>query len=167
MKTAILIAAAFGVVSLAGAAWADEASEAQLQSQLAAAQAELAQYKDALGKANAAIAQANADREQAKASQTAAAQSLEYCQAKNVYLIALGGQILDRYKKVNLGTVMGVREPFTGLMRVRLENAQQEYEDKVRAGRFDPRLDRPVAAAGGQAPAPEAAQTPAPTPPGG
>lgn len=153
MSRIFLLVPAAALLLWAGAAFADAASEAQLKDQLAQAQAELARYKDGFERANAALAQAGAERQKAAADQVYAGKQLEYCQAKNVYLIGLGEQILTEAARKR-----PIPEPFTQLMRVKLENQQQEYEDKIRAGRFDPRLDRPVSQA---APA-AAAATPDP-----
>jgi len=162
MKQILILLPAAAVLAFACAAWADAASEAQLKDELAKTQAELARYKDgferanaALGQVNTQVAELNAERQKAAADKTYAGKQLEYCQAKNVYLIGVGEQILTEASKKR-----PIPDPFTQLMRVKLENQQQEYEDKIRAGRFDPRLDRPAADA-----APAAAAAPPAAPP--
>jgi len=56
---------------------------------------------------------------------------LSDCQSRNAKLFAVSGEILERYTKVNLGDVLGAREPFIGKKRVELENLAQDYEDKL------------------------------------
>jgi hypothetical protein len=63
------------------------------------------------------------------------------CQAKNARLVAFADALLDDYSKMSLGRVLGSREPFLGLERVKLENLIQDREDAIRANRCNQRLD--------------------------
>ncbi|MFZ4694927.1 MAG: phage major capsid protein [Verrucomicrobiia bacterium] len=52
-------------------------------------------------------------------------------EAKNNELIKLANEILTRYEKFGIGEALTAKEPFTGLMRVKLQNLVQDYSDKV------------------------------------
>jgi chromosome segregation ATPase len=56
--------------------------------------------------------------------------------AKNAEMFKLGNEILTRYEKFGLGTAITAREPFTGLMRVKLQNLVQDYSDKLNEQRI-------------------------------
>jgi chromosome segregation ATPase len=53
------------------------------------------------------------------------------CEAKNTKLYGVGKSIIDWLNKAGPGTALAAREPFLGLKRVELENAAQDYEDKL------------------------------------
>ena len=55
---------------------------------------------------------------------------------RNAELMALGREILARYRSKGLGDVVIGSEPFVQASRVRLENLVQDYEDKLRAAGF-------------------------------
>lgn len=55
---------------------------------------------------------------------------------RNAELLALGREILARYRSKGLGDVVIGSEPFVQASRVRLENLVQDYEDKLRAAGF-------------------------------
>lgn len=55
---------------------------------------------------------------------------------RNAELLALGREILARYRSKGLGDVVIGSEPFVQASRVRLENLAQDYEDKLRASGF-------------------------------
>jgi septal ring factor EnvC (AmiA/AmiB activator) len=57
---------------------------------------------------------------------------------KNAEMFKVGKEILARYEKFGLGTAITAREPFTGAMRVKLENLVQDYSDKLDAQRIKP-----------------------------
>jgi hypothetical protein len=63
------------------------------------------------------------------------------CQAKNARLVAFAEALLDDYSKMSLGRVLGSREPFLGMERVKLENLIQDREDTIRANRCNQRID--------------------------
>lgn len=129
--------------SLAGAK-----GEAETLKQTAAqAQTELQSLKQQLDQTQTALRGVQAQNEEMRATLVSTNSTLQACEAKNVQLIGLGNEVLDRYKKVGLGTAMAAKEPFTGLRRVQLQNLAQGYEDRLRAGRYDPRRDKAPPAA--------------------
>ncbi len=79
---------------------------------------------------------------------------------KNIELYQLGTEILTRYKNFGLGRALLAREPFTGLAKVKLETAIQDYADKLMDQKIKPEGSK-AAEAAKQAPAPA---TPAPAP---
>ena len=68
-------------------------------------------------------------------------------QRKNLEMYRIGMEVLGRYEKFGLGTALTAREPFTGLMRVKLENLVQDYGDKLSDQRIKPSPSADQAAA--------------------
>jgi chromosome segregation ATPase len=60
----------------------------------------------------------------------------ESCEGKNVELLGLNHELLDRYRAKSCADALAEAEPFTGIGRVRLENLLEEYKDRVSAARF-------------------------------
>ncbi len=123
-----------------------KADSAQLIDRAAQAEAELAKTRDLYARATKAGRQLTGERDQTRS-------TLGVCVAKNDQLYKTGREILDAYAHVGFGTVMGKKEPFLGLERVKLENLAQDHRDRLDAGRFDPKLDHgpaPAAPSGGQ-----------------
>lgn len=56
----------------------------------------------------------------------------ESCEGKNVQLLELNGELLERYRVQALAGA----EPFTGITRARLENLVEEYRDRLVGARF-------------------------------
>jgi hypothetical protein len=76
-------------------------------------------------------------------SQLAAAQAqVGTCTSKNLALYKVGGEILDAYSHMSVGTMLSSRQPFAASARVRLENAAQGYGDRLYDQRYDPRAIR-------------------------
>jgi chromosome segregation ATPase len=76
----------------------------------------------------------------------AANERLTAAEEKNRRLYRVGKDLIDWLANLGFGSALAAREPFLGLKRVALENAAQDYEDKL----YEQRLQ----AAGPQAPAP-------------
>lgn len=53
------------------------------------------------------------------------------CEAKNARMYAVGKDVIDWLSNVGVVAALAAREPFLGLKRVELENAAQDYEDKL------------------------------------
>lgn len=60
----------------------------------------------------------------------------ESCESKNVQLIELNGELLERYRAKSCADALAEEEPFTGIARVRLESLVQEYRDRLARERF-------------------------------
>ena len=65
-----------------------------------------------------------------------ARQAIGTCSARNQRLYEVSQEILSAYEHVDMGTVIGARQPFAAAARVKLENAAQAYGDKLYEQRF-------------------------------
>lgn len=65
-----------------------------------------------------------------------AKQSLSVCSARNQKLYEVGQEILDAYVHMDMGSVIGARQPFAASARVKLENAAQAYGDRLYEQRY-------------------------------
>lgn len=65
-----------------------------------------------------------------------AKQSLVTCGARNQKLYEVGQEILDAYVHLDMGSVIGARQPFAASARVKLENAAQAYGDRLYEQRY-------------------------------
>ena len=52
-------------------------------------------------------------------------------EAKNARMYAVGREIIDWLSNMGFGAALAARDPFLGLKRVELENAAQDYDDKL------------------------------------
>lgn len=127
----------------------------QLKAELAAAKAEAARsrsngaqtrelegevskYKDAVAEATTSAQKAQADQTKLQADLTDAKALFGACEEKNAALLKTGNDILDSFQNFDVGDALGANEPFIRIKRVDLENAAQDYDDKLRSGKFDP-----------------------------
>jgi chromosome segregation ATPase len=99
---------------------------------------ELADTKDALAKWKASHEQLLTEAKKVEAERARLAgeaavlkRTVEDRERKNRELYRLGNEILTRYEKFGLGEALTAREPFTGIMRVKLENLVQDYQDEL------------------------------------
>lgn len=65
-----------------------------------------------------------------------AKESLVTCSARNQKLYEVGQEILDAYVHMDMGSVIGARQPFAASARVKLENAAQAYGDRLYEQRY-------------------------------
>lgn len=65
-----------------------------------------------------------------------ARQALGTCSARNQKLYEVGQEILDAYVHIDMGSVIGARQPFAASARVKLENAAQAYGDRLYEQRY-------------------------------
>ena len=65
-----------------------------------------------------------------------AKQALVTCGARNQKLYEVGQEILDAYVHLDMGSVIGARQPFAASARVKLENAAQAYGDRLYEQRY-------------------------------
>ncbi|EIP99271.1 hypothetical protein OpiT1DRAFT_03784 [Opitutaceae bacterium TAV1] len=93
--------------------------------------ADLAKWKESSEKASLLAR----DKEQARAALEIRVAQLERTvadrEARNVALVKVGNEILDRLEKFGLGDAIKAREPFIGAKRVEIQNLVQDYSDKV------------------------------------
>jgi chromosome segregation ATPase len=123
----------------------DKETIATLTTKTEEQEAALAQAKEALEKWKSAYEQTAASAQKEKAEQEKLAgealllkRRLADREAKNRELYKLSNEILARYEKFGLGDALAAREPFTGIMRVKLENLVQDYSDKIADQRIKP-----------------------------
>ncbi|MDD5350631.1 MAG: hypothetical protein PHQ12_10515 [Chthoniobacteraceae bacterium] len=118
---------------------------------------DLAKWKDSAQQA-AQTAQA---KEQARATLEIRAAELERAVAdretRNVALVKIANEILNRLEKFGLGDAIKAREPFIGAKRIEIQKLVQDYTDKILDQKYQP---------GGTTPtqAPQPAKTPQPSP---
>ncbi|AHF92544.1 hypothetical protein OPIT5_22220 [Opitutaceae bacterium TAV5] len=93
--------------------------------------ADLAKWKESSEKASLLAR----EKEQARAALEIRVAQLERTvadrEARNVALVKVGNEILDRLEKFGLGDAIKAREPFIGAKRVEIQNLVQDYSDKV------------------------------------
>lgn len=116
--------AAKGIADLKAIVLTQEEKAARLSS-------DLEKWKDAAEKA-AALAR---EKEQARSDLEIRVATLERTVAdretKNVELVKVANEIIDRLEKFGLGDALKAREPFIGAKRVEIQNLVQDYADRV------------------------------------
>ena len=90
-----------------------------------------AQQLDATAKAAEELRTRLADLDQLKGRVAA-------CDARNAKLYRVGRDVIDWLYRLGFSDALGAREPFLGLKRVELENAAQDFEDKLLEHRSTP-----------------------------
>ncbi|HTT71495.1 MAG TPA: hypothetical protein VMG32_09755 [Anaeromyxobacteraceae bacterium] len=71
------------------------------------------------------------DRAALAAEVRAVKERLSSCQAKNERMFRVGEEVIDWLAHMGMGAAIAAREPFLGLKRVELENAAQDYQDRL------------------------------------
>lgn len=77
---------------------------------------------------------------------------------RNDEMYKVASEILTRYKKYSLGEALLAKEPFTGTMRVKLQNLVQDYGDRLEAQKIKIPEGKSVAADNTSSQKPGAAQ---------
>jgi len=93
--------------------------------------ASIAKLQDVYGKTSQALSTRDADAKRLDAVVGKLRPQLQSCEAKNAQLYKIGEEVLDLYDKQDIFDLAS-REPVTKLKRVEIENAMQDYEDKMR-----------------------------------
>jgi chromosome segregation ATPase len=121
-------------------------AEAALNAQIADQSTEISKLNEALAewkKAYGQAAQMAALKESERAKMAVVVlmlhRQVDDLETKNLTLFSTANEILTRYEKFSLGEALGAKEPFTGIARVKLEEAVQDYQDKL----IDQRLMAP------------------------
>lgn len=116
-----------------------------LSSKLANTEQDLARTKDTLGKWKEGYNKAAAISVKKESERVALATKVVMLErrvasneAKNAEMFKIGNEVLDRFKGFGLGTALVAREPFTGIMRVKLQNLMQTLEEKLVAQKIRP-----------------------------
>ena len=93
--------------------------------------ASIAKLQDSYGKTSQALSSRDADAKRLDAVVARLRPQLQSCEAKNASLYKIGEEVLDLYNKEDIFDLAS-REPITKLKRVEIENAMQDYEDRMR-----------------------------------
>lgn len=118
---------------------------AGLQAKVAELNAEAKARQEALVRCEAASQQAGEAGRAAEAERARAGAALEQerasaaaCQARNARLYRVGKEVLDWLSGLGVAEALAAREPFLGFKRVELENAAQDFEDRLLEQRVAP-----------------------------
>ncbi len=106
-------------------------------------QGEVSKYKDAVTQATTTAQKAQSDQTKLQTDLANAQAMADACEAKNTALLKTGNEILDAYENFDIGDALGANETFIRIKRVEFENAAQDYDDKLRSGKFDPGKVKP------------------------
>jgi len=124
---------------------ASDKAISDLKAKVADQEKELTELKDALQKWKEGYAKAadiatakEAEREKLAGQVVLLDRKVTDRERKNAELFRIGNEILTRYERMGLGDVLGSREPFVGITRVKLENQVQDYQDKLLDQRIKP-----------------------------
>ncbi len=111
---------------------------ANTEQALSRAKETLGKWKDGYAKAAAISVKKESERAAAATKVVSLERRVADNEAKNAEMFKIANEVLDRYKGFGLGTALTAREPFTGIMRVKLQNLMQSYEDKLIAQKIRP-----------------------------
>jgi hypothetical protein len=93
--------------------------------------ASIAKLQDSYGKTSEELRSREADAKRLDAVVAKLRPQLQSCEAKNGQLYKIGEEVLDLYDKEDVFD-LAAREPITKIKRAEIENAMQDYEDKMR-----------------------------------
>lgn len=119
----------------------------QAQAAIARSQALVLQYKQAYDELLKLARTADGERQRLQADATRQQEALGRCEAQNVQLYAVGGEILRAYETLDIATLAMARQPFAAQSRVKLDEAAQQYGDALYRSKFDVRASTPAEAA--------------------
>jgi chromosome segregation ATPase len=111
---------------------ADKAALDQSQSHIQAQDQNIAKWQASYQEAADAARTRDADAKRLDALLGKSRQRVQVCEQKNAELYKLGEQALDLYDHQDFLDAIAAGEPVTKLKRVEIENAMQDYEDKMR-----------------------------------
>jgi chromosome segregation ATPase len=110
---------------------ADKAALDQAAAAQKAQGASIAKLEDTNGKTTQALQSRDADAKRLDAVVARLRPQLQRCDVKNAQLYKIGEEVLDLYDREDIFDLAS-REPITKIKRVEIENAMQDYEDKMR-----------------------------------
>jgi chromosome segregation ATPase len=96
------------------------------------------QLTGTLAQCQGAAQDATRDRDDLHGAIKSLEERLEAAEAKNARMYGVGKEIIEWLSRKGFGSALAAREPFLGLKRVQLENAAQDYEDKLLDQRIKP-----------------------------
>jgi hypothetical protein len=91
----------------------------------------LEKWKGAYAEAADVARTKDAERAKFEAEANSFKASSKACAVRNMALVKVSNEILQRYDDVTIGDILVAREPLTGIRRVEIQNMLQDYRDKV------------------------------------
>jgi chromosome segregation ATPase len=98
----------------------------------------LDKWKDAYEEAATVARTKDTERAKFESESKAYQASTKACTTKNVALVKVGRELLDRYANLSIGEMIVAREPVLALRRVEIQNLLQDYRDKVLEQKVQP-----------------------------
>lgn len=111
-----------------------------------AAEASLQRGKADMDSSAVALRTAEAERARLAKELDTAKGKVDACTARNVQMYRVGQEVIAAYENIDLGDIVGSRQPFAAKSRVKLEAAAQSFGDRLYEQRFDPRVGQASAA---------------------
>jgi chromosome segregation ATPase len=111
-----------------------------------AAEASLQRGKADMDSSAVALRTAEAERARLAKELDAAKGQVDACTARNVQMYRVGQEVIAAYESIDMGDIVGSRQPFAAKSRVKLETAAQSFGDRLYEQRFDPRAGQASAA---------------------
>jgi chromosome segregation ATPase len=121
---------------------------AAVKAQARALASEVEKYKEAANQATGTAQQAQADHDKLETALADAQKQLGICADENAKLLKVGNEILDAYQQFDVGEAIAANEPFISIHRVELENMAQDFDDRLREGKFNPNAKQPSSSVG-------------------
>ena len=119
-----------------------QAESNRLKTELDSIKARKSSVDGALSKSRESLRELQENHERTQTEKAVAEQALadhtrrlEACTVKNTKLHELNSELLQRYAKKGVVDAVVLREPFTGIKKVELENLLQDLQDKIDAQR--------------------------------
>jgi chromosome segregation ATPase len=98
----------------------------------------LEKWKAAYEEAATVARTKDAERAQAEAEANSFKASTKTCAERNIKLVQIGRELVDRLGNVHFGDILLAQEPLTGLKRVQVQNLLQDYQDKILEQKVQP-----------------------------
>lgn len=110
-----------------------EAGQQSVSSRLEATESRLTEVVTKYKELAEQLRKVETERNELARQAAADGQGLRVCAQKNVQLAGIATEALDRYEKKGCFGALAQAEPFTGLKRIEVENAVEEYRQKIDA----------------------------------
>ncbi len=91
----------------------------------------LDKWKSAYEEAATVARAKDAERAQFEEDAKTFKEATKTCAERNIKLVAIGHELVDRLANVHFGDILLAQEPLTGIKRVQVENLLQDYQDKI------------------------------------
>ncbi|MBO9688188.1 MAG: hypothetical protein J7598_16425 [Mitsuaria chitosanitabida] len=138
--------------------------KAQTEAAMQRAAEQLNQYRAAYDELLRLARASDADRQRLGAELVAQRGVVARCEAHNAQVYDVSQELLRAYETMDATTLLRVRQPFAGRIRVRFEEVAQQFGDRLHAGRFDARAVKSEVEGSTPAQVPAPAQAPAESP---